>query len=220
MSAIRISFDKALEDLQREILRMGSLVETAIDDAVQSLAKQDVKMAKRVIDGDAVINNLEREIEDKCMILIATQQPLAKDLRKISTGVRIVIDLERMADHAADIAKITLRMSNDPLIKPLIDIPKMAKLAQNMVRSVLDSYVNGDTVLAQTACLKDDEIDHLYRLVFDELLEIMQKHPNTIVQGTYLLFVARYLERIADHATNIGEAVIYLETGQRKDLNQ
>lgn len=218
MSA-RQSYDKALEDLQREILRMGSLVETSIDEAVLSLSKQDPKLAQRVIDGDETIDNLERDIEDKCMVLIATQQPIAKDLRRIGAGFRIITDLERMADHATDIAKITLRLYNDPLIKPLIDIPKMAKLSQDMVRSVLDAYVNGDTDLALRACAKDDEIDRLYRLVFDELLEIMQRDSTAIVQGVHLLLVARYLERIADHATNIGEGVIYLETGERKDLN-
>lgn len=219
MGSTRQTYDKALEDLQREILRMGSLVEAAIDDAVHSLAKQDSKLAQRVIDGDEAIDDLKREIEDKCMILIATQQPIAKDLRRIGTAFGIITDLERMADHATDIAKITLRLANEPLIKPLIDIPKMAKLAQNMVRGVLDSYVNADIELAQKACSKDDEIDHLYRQVFDELLEIMQRDPRTVIQGTHLLLVARYLERIADHATNIGEGVLYLETGERKDLN-
>ncbi|MDA8234526.1 MAG: phosphate signaling complex protein PhoU [Clostridia bacterium] len=219
MVTTRHAFDMALEDLQREILRMGSLVEQSIANAVQSLEKQDIQMAKKVVEGDQVIDDLDLEIEDKCMKLIATQQPMAKDLRRIGTGFRIITDLERMADHATDIAKITIRFADQPLIKPLIDIPKMAGLAQKMVRNVLDAYVQGNVELAQEACKADDEVDHLYRLVFEELLEIMQKNTSTIFQATYLLFVARYLERIADHATNIGESVIYLETGQRKDLN-
>jgi len=219
VATTRHTFDMALEDLQREILRMGSLVEKAIADAVQSLAKQDIELAKKVVAGDQVIDDLELDIEDKCMKLIATQQPIAKDLRRIGTGFRIITDLERMADHATDIAKVTIRFADQPLIKPLIDIPKMAGLAQNMVRGVLDAYVQGNVILAQETCNADDEIDRLYRLVFDELLEIMQKDTSTIFQATHLLFVARYLERIADHATNIGEGVIYLETGQRKDLN-
>ncbi|MDA8235688.1 MAG: phosphate signaling complex protein PhoU, partial [Clostridia bacterium] len=187
--------------------------------SIQSLAKQDIELANKVVEGDQVIDDLDLEIEDKCMKLIATQQPMAKDLRRIGTGFRIIIDLERMGDHATDIAKVTRRFGNQPLIKPLIDIPKMAGLAQNMVRGVLDAYVRGDINLAQETCKVDDEIDHLYRLVLEELVEIMQKDNTTIFQATHLLFVAKYLERIADHATNIGESVIYLETGLRKDLN-
>ncbi|HEX3031651.1 MAG TPA: phosphate signaling complex protein PhoU [Bacillota bacterium] len=216
----RQGYDKELAELQRDILRMGSLVESAIDDAVQSLAQQDVELAEKVIAGDAQINNLRRDIEDHCMVLIATQQPIAKDLRRIGSAISIVTDLERMADHARDIAKITKRMAAEALIKPLIDIPKMARLAQNMVRSVLDSYVKGDVEMAQLACKGDDEIDHLSKSVYNELVEIMQRDANTIPQATHLLFVARYLERIADRATNIGEGVMYLETGERKDLNQ
>ncbi|GAW27799.1 phosphate signaling complex protein PhoU [Carboxydocella sp. ULO1] len=219
-SSVRHNFDQALEELQKEILRMGSMVETAIAKAVESLAKQDVKLAQEVIEGDEAIDELEKIIDDRCMKLIATQQPIAGDLRKIGAGLKIIVDLERIADHAADIAKVTLRLANQPLIKPLIDIPKMAKLAQEEVRGVLDAYVRGDVELAKATCAKDDEIDRLYRLVFDELVEIMQKDPSTITQATYLLFVARYLERIGDHATNIGEGVIYLETGEREDLNR
>lgn len=216
----RASYDKQLEDLQREILRMGSLVESAIDQAVHSLVKKDIKLAETIIQGDDAINIIRREIEESCLVLIATQQPIAKDLRRIIAAISIVTDLERMADHAAAIAKVTKRLDNQPLIKPLIDIPKMARLSQNMVRSVLDSYVKGDVEMALKTCHADDEIDHLYKNVFDELIEIMIRDRTTISQATYLLFVARYLERIADHATNIGEGVIYLETGERKELNQ
>jgi phosphate transport system protein len=219
VSATRHSFDLALEELQQDILRMGGLVEEAIANSVQSLAKQDLELAKKVIAGDEAIDDLELHIEDKCMKLIATQQPMARDLRRIGTGVRIIIDLERMADHATAIAKTTLKFAHQPLIKPLIDIPKMARLAQNMVRNVLDAYVHGNVNLAIDTCKADDEIDHLYKLVYDELLVLMEKDPTKIYQGTALLFVAFFLERIADHTTNIGEAIIYLETGQHKDLN-
>jgi len=218
--SVRHNFDQALDELQKDILKMGSMVEEAIARAVESLARQDVQLAQAVIDGDEDIDRLEKEIDDRCMKLIATQQPIAGDLRKIGAGLKIIVDLERIADHATDIAKVTLRLANQPLIKPLIDIPKMAKLAQEEVRGVLDAYVRGDVELAKETCKKDDEIDRLYRLVFDELVEIMQKDPSTITQATHLLFVARYLERIGDHATNIGEGVIYLETGEREDLNR
>ncbi|HEX3031855.1 MAG TPA: phosphate signaling complex protein PhoU [Bacillota bacterium] len=215
----RASYDKQLEDLQREILRMGSLVESAVDQAVHSLVRQDLKLAEAVIKGDDSVNVIRRGIEESCLVLIATQQPIAKDLRRIIAAISIVTDLERMGDHAAAIAKVTKRLANQPLIKPLIDIPKMARLAQAMVRNVLDSYVKGDVDMALQTCQADDEIDHLYKAVFDELVEIMINDRTTINQATYLLFVARYLERIADHATNIGENVIYLETGERKELN-
>lgn len=219
MSFTRQSFDKSLEELQRDILRMGSLVEQAIFDAVQSLAKQDVELAKKVMKQDDLIDDLELEIEDKCMKLIATQQPMARDLRRIGTGFRIITDLERMGDHAYDIAKITLQLAGQPLVKPLIDIPRMATLAQKLVKDCLDAYVHSDVDLARKMCQEDDEVDRLYSEVFTELIGLMTQKPATVHQATYLLFVARYIERIADHATNIGEAVIYLVTGDRSESN-
>ncbi len=219
MSSTRHAFDRALEELQQEILRMGSLVEQAIYKAVHSLAVQDVNMAEEVIKGDRVIDQMELDIEDKCLKLIATQQPIAGDLRKISTGFKIITDLERMADHSVDIARITRRLAGQPLIKPLVDIPRMAALAQQMVKDGLDAYVNGDVELAKTLKAKDDEVDHIYAQIFRELLTYMMEDPRTITQATYLLFVGRYIERIADHATNIAERVIYLVTGERPDLN-
>lgn len=219
MCSTRHSFDRALEELQQEILRMGSLVEQAIYNSVQSLAKQNIAMAEEVIKGDVVIDHMELDIEDLCLKLIATQQPIASDLRKISTGFKIITDLERMADHAVDIAKITRRLAGQPLIKPLVDIPRMAALTQQMVKDGLDAYVKGDVELANTLNNKDDEVDHIYSQIFRELLTYMMEDPRTITQATYLLFVGRYIERIADHATNIAERVIYLVTGERPDLN-
>ena len=215
----RNAFDRSLEELQQEILRMGSLVETAIYNSVKSLASQDVELAEQVIQGDRIIDQMELEIEDKCLKLIATQQPIAGDLRKISTGFKIITDLERMADHSVDIAKITRRLAGQPLIKPLVDIPRMAALTQQMAKDGLDAYVRGDVDLARTLNKKDDEVDHIYAQVFRELLTYMMEDPRTITQATYLLFVGRYIERIADHATNIGERVVYLVTGERPDLN-
>lgn len=215
----RNAFDRALEELQQEILRMGSLVETAIYNSVKSLASQDLEMAEQVIQGDKIIDHMETDIEDKCLKLIATQQPIAGDLRKISTGFKIITDLERMADHSVDIAKVTRRLAGQPLIKPLVDIPRMAALTQQMVKDGLDAYVRGDVELARTLNEKDDEVDHIYAQVFRELLTYMMEDPRTITQATYLLFVGRYIERIADHATNIGERVVYLVTGERPVLN-
>jgi len=215
----RRTFDKALRDLQQEILRMGSFVEETIANSVLALAKQDVELADKIIAGDDVIDETERDIQDRCMKLIATQQPMAKDLRRIAAGFKIIIDLERMADNACDIAKVAKRIAGQPLIKPLIDIPRMAQITQGMVKEGLDSYVREDVDLALAMCKRDDDVDQLYSQVFRELLVLMMEDPKKITQATHLLFVARYLERIADHATNIGEEVLFLVTGERKELN-
>ncbi|WP_366924936.1 phosphate signaling complex protein PhoU [Metallumcola ferriviriculae] len=198
---------------------MGSMVEEAIDRAVTSLKNQDAQLALQVRAGDEAIDDMELEIEDRCVKLIATQQPMAKDLRKISVAFKIITDLERMADYASDIAKSTIKISKEPLIKPLIDIPRMAKLTQKMVKDSLDSYVNEDVQLAESLAAADDEVDSLHSQVLRELLTYMMEDPKTIHQATHLTFVSRYLERIADHATNIGERVIYMVTGKRQDLN-
>ncbi|OPY58370.1 MAG: hypothetical protein A4E55_00954 [Pelotomaculum sp. PtaU1.Bin035] len=215
----RTTFDQTLSELKQEILRMGFHVEEAIYRAVESMAKQDVNMAQSVIDGDVLIDNLELEIEDLCMKLIATQQPMAKDLRRIAVGLKIITDLERMADYSCGIAKITKRLVGQPLIKPLIDIPRMAQLAQKMVKESLDAYVREDVGLAANLATDDKQVDSLHSQVFRELLVLMMENPKTINQATSLLFASRYLERIADHATNIGERVIYLVTGKREVLN-
>ncbi len=212
---MRQSYDQELEGLRAELLRMGELVSKAIEDAVQSLAKQDEELAKRVIAGDDAIDQLEMDIEDKCMVLIARQQPMARDLRIIGTGLKITTDLERMGDHAFDIAKVTLRLAHQPLIKPLVDIPRMARLAQRMLSDSLEAYMKLDIALAERVCLADNEVDNLNQQVFRELLTYMMEDQRTISQATQLIFVSRYLERIADHATNIAEWVIYLVTGQR-----
>ncbi len=212
---IRHNYDQELEQLRQGLLKMGKAVDGAIDDAVTSLAKQDIEQARRVMDFDDVIDQMEIDIEDKCMVLIARQQPMARDLRVISTGLKITTDLERMGDHAYDIAKIALSMANQPLIKPLVDIPRMAQMSQKMLKDSLEAYTTLDIALAEQVCLNDDEVDNIYHQVFRELLTYMMEDPKTISQATQLIFVARYLERIADHATNIAEWTIYLVTGQR-----
>ncbi|OIQ62240.1 phosphate signaling complex protein PhoU [Neomoorella thermoacetica] len=217
----RQGFQNSLEELQQNILRMGSIVEQTIAKSVECLAKQDDKMAAEVVEGDVVVDDLELLIENQCLKLIATQQPMAKDLRKIAAGFKIITDLERMADYSVDIARTAQRIlaTGQPLIKPLIDIPRMAELAQVMVKQSLDAYVREDTELAYRVARADDQIDSLHNQVFRELLVLMMEDPKTINQATHLLFVSRYLERIADHATNIAEDAIYLVTGERKELN-
>ncbi|SMD04418.1 phosphate signaling complex protein PhoU [Sporomusa malonica] len=213
---MRHSYDQELEHLRQSLLDMGKAVGGAIEDAVISLARQDLELARRVMDFDDQIDQMEVDIEDKCMVLIARQQPIARDLRIIGTGLKITTDLERMGDHAYDIAKITLSMANQPLIKPLVDIPRMAQMSQRMLKDALEAYTALDIPLAEQVCLNDDEVDHIYHQVFRELLTYMMEDPKTITQATQLIFVARYLERIADHATNIAEWTIYLVTGQRR----
>lgn len=217
--ATRQSFDKALAELQQDVLRMASVVEKSTYNAVKSLATQDPILAGEVIEGDDIVDEQRHQIEDKIIKIIATQQPMAKDLRILITGIRIVMSLERMADHSVDIARVTMCLADQKLIKPLVGITAMAKLAQQMVKDGLDAYVHNDPEKAREMCEADDEVDHIYHQTFKHLVAHMKRDPETIGQATYLLFVARFLERIADHATNIGEAVVYQATGELKELN-
>lgn len=212
----RQSFDKALQELQQDILRMAGLVEQAIYESVETLMKQDVAAAAQVIIGDETIDDLFLDIEAKIIKLIATQQPMAKDLRIVVTGMKILISLERMADHAVDIARTTMCLAGRPFkVEPVQYIPQMANLAQQMLKDVLDAYVHGDIERAKRICAGDDEVDYIFDRVFRDLIACMKKDPKLVVESSYLLYVSRYLERIADHATNIGEAVVYLVTGKR-----
>ena len=212
---VRHSYEQELAHLQQSLLEMGQTVAIAIDRAVAALASQDTAMARQVLEGDDAVDQWQIDIEDRCMILIARQQPMARDLRIIGTGLKITTDLERIGDHAYDIAKITLELADQPLIKPLVDIPRMAQMAQKMLKESLDAYIRQDVALAEQICLDDDNVDDIYYQVFRELLTYMMEDPRNIGQATQLLFVARYLERIADHSTNVAEWVIYLVTGER-----
>lgn len=211
----KVVFEEKMSWLQDKLQQMGNLVEDAIAKSVEALKTQDLKLAQAVIDGDDQIDDLEREIEEKILEVIATQQPMAKDLRRVATLFKMISDLERMADYATSIAKITLRIANQPLIKPLVDIPRMAIISQKMVKQSLDAYVREDVELARAVGKDDDEVDNLYSQIFRELLTIMMENPKTITQATHLLFVGRWLERISDHATNIAEEVIFLVTGDK-----
>jgi len=216
----REQFHTELLKLQQEILRMGALVEEQMARAVQSLTEQNLELADLVVADDDKVDNLEMDIERRCLTMLALQQPLAGDLRTVSTALKIITDLERMADHAVDIAKVTRQIAPEPFVKPLVDIPRMATVAAHMVRSALNAYVARDVDMALAMIRMDDEVDHLYRVIFEDLLDIMRQDPASSYQATYLLFVANYLERIADHATNLGEWVLYMVTGERKSLNR
>jgi phosphate transport system regulatory protein PhoU len=214
----RHSFDQGLDDLHLDLIKMGSLVEESIDNTIIALKKQDIEMAKQVFKNDDIIDDLEQRIEKKCMNLIARQQPLAKDLRTISTALKIITDMERIADHSADIAEITIRMAHEKYIKPLIDIPKMAEMAKKMVNKSIDAYIKQDINLAQEVCASDDDVDELFNKIILELINIMKNDPTAVEQGTDLMFIAKYLERMADHATNIGEWVVFNVTGEHDHL--
>lgn len=212
-------FDKELEDLHLELIKMSSLVEESIENTILALKKQDTNLAEKVFRNDDVIDEFERKIEKMCLNLIARQQPLAKDLRIISTSLKIITDLERIADHSADIAELTLRMANEKYIKPLVDIPKMAELAKLMVNKTIDAYVKQDIELAQKVIDSDDDVDDLFNKIKIELTNIMKNDSTAVDQVIDLLFVAKYLERMADHATNIGEWVIFNVTGEHGSIS-
>ncbi len=218
--ATRQQFDHALEELRQKIFELGSRVEERIGQAVDSLAHQDLEQANTVVVGDLEINDLQGKIEEKCILLIATQQPVSSDLRKVVAGFKISMYLERMSDLAVDLAKLTLRIGHDKLIKPLIDIPRMAVLVREMIKTGLQSYVHEDVEAAQKMALTDDEVDHLYAQIFRELLVIMMQDPKTINQANHLIFAGRFLERMGDYCTNIAEETVYIVTAKRSDLNE
>jgi len=215
----RLHFQQKLEEVKHKVLRMGSLVEVIVDKAVTSLKEQNLELAKTIVEEDDKIDDMDLEIEMDCMKLLALQQPLAKDLRTIATALKIITDLERMGDHAVNISKITLEIGKEPLIKPLIDIPRMAKIAQDMIRLSLDAFVKEDTELAKKVAQMDQEVDDIYQAIIDELLEMIVKDPSITKQATKLMFVGRYLERIADHTTNVCERIIYMVTGKLEEIN-
>lgn len=209
-----------LDKLKEEILRMGRLLEEQIHNAVKALADKDPDLAHKVIEKDEIIDQMELDIERKALGLIALRQPMARDLRLIGTCLRIIIDIERMADHAEDIARVAVELHKQMYIKPLIDIPRMAKLAQDMVNISLTAFIQGDVQLAMSLIPFEIEMDALYDQVFRELLSYMMQDHRNIPQATAFLLVAGHLERIADHSTNLAEMVVYTVDGKRIDLNE
>lgn len=208
-------FDEELHDLNKEILKMGALAEEAIYKSVEALKNRDKEMAHAVVESDSLIDKLELEIDERCTDLIARYQPMAKDLRFITTGMKINSELERIADIAVDIAQRTLEIVDKPLLKPLVDIPKLATVAQNMVKLSIDAFVKGDNELAKKVLLSDSEADTLRNSIQKELVDdYMVKDASTAPRAVQLLLIARFLERICDHSTNIAEDVIYMVQAQ------
>ncbi len=215
----RTAFEHQLSEIQEEMLVMAGMVESAIERGVGALKAADVDLARRVIAEDIDINRKRYQIEDKCLELIATQAPLAGDLRTIVSVLQISVDLERMGDHAEGIAKIALMQADQPPLKPYIDIPRMAEVATSMLMQSLEAFKRRDTALARRVCDRDDEVDALYEQVYRELLTFMISEPKTIERATWLIWVAHNLERIADRVTNICERVVYLVDGRIEEMN-
>lgn len=215
----RTAFEHELAEIQEDMLVMAGMVETAIERGIHALKSRDVALAQQIIADDANINRKRYEIEDKCLELIATQQPLAGDLRTIVSVLHISVDLERMGDHAEGIAKIAVMLADEPPLKPYIDIPRMAEVGRAMLMDSLEAFKHRDTDLARATSSRDDEVDALYEQVYRELLTYMINDPKTIQRATYLIWVAHNLERIADRVTNICERVVYLVEGHIREMN-
>ena len=208
------TYEADLERLQEKILRMGGLVEDSISKAMQALVERRPELARDTMARDHLVNRLEVEIDEQCIELLALRQPAAVDLRLIITGLKISTDLERIGDLAVNMCERVLELLEAPVLKPLIDLPRMADKARGMLRDSLDAYVRRDPILAQDVCARDDEVDDLNKQVFRELLTYMLENPANIPRALSLGAIGRYMERIADHATNIAEMVIYLVKGK------
>ncbi|HBX71257.1 MAG TPA: phosphate transport system regulatory protein PhoU [Chloroflexi bacterium] len=214
----RETLDRKTHEILDEILVLGSMVEDAILSSVDSLKKRDIEAAKRIYQGDKAINEKRFAIENDTLILIATQQPMARDLRVMASVLEIASELERMGDYAKGIAMINIRMGNEPLIKPLIDVPHMAEITADMLHRALGAFAAGDTAAARSIPKEDDTVDALYNQVYRELLTFMIKDPSTIDNATFLLWVAHNLERAADRVINICERTLFVETGELVEI--
>ena len=208
-------FDEELRDLSNDILKIGAFAQEAIYKSIEALKNRDKEMAKSVVENDKKIDELELSIDEKCLDLIARHQPMAKDLRFITTGMKLNNELERIADIAVDIAQRVLELVDKPLLKPLVDIPQLSSIAQDMVKTAIDAFIKGDIELATKVLLSDPEADKLRNAIQKELVEeYMVKDGSTSLRAVQLLLIARFLERICDHATNIAEDIIYMVKAQ------
>lgn len=216
MSA-RIEFDKELEALHLDLIRMGGLIDEAIDHSVTALENHDHELAKAVVENDRQIDDLDRTIESRCLSLLLRQQPVASDLRAVSTALKMVTDMERIGDQAADIADLTLRFDDTPFIKSLEHIPLMARIVSSMVKDSIRAFINGDAQFSREIIQRDDNVNHLFETVKREIVAILTKSVESADQAVDFLMIAKYLERIGDHAVNICGWVIFSVTGKHKN---
>lgn len=214
----RETFEAEIQEVKDNVLVLGSMVEQALLDSVEALRKRDIKAAEKVFAEDKAINKKRFEIESQLMILIATQQPMARDLRLLASSLEIVSELERMGDYAKGIANINIRMGDTSLLKPLIDVPRMAEKGVDMLHRALTAFVNSDVETARTIPVEDDEVDALYNQVYRELMTFVIQDPKTIERANWLLWVAHNLERFADRVTNICERTIFIVTGNMGEI--
>lgn len=219
VTANRLHFERELRELRDEVLLLGSMVDRAIDRSIDALRRLDQAEARGIIADDALINRKRFEIEERVMQMLARQQPMAGDLRIILAALSVVGDLERMGDHAQGTAKIVLLHGDEQLLKPLIDVPRMAEKARDMLRRSLQAFTSRDAEASRRIAAEDDEVDLLYDQVYRELIAFMLADPRTITRATYLLWVAHNLERIADRVTNICERTVFAVTGQFEEFN-
>lgn len=215
----RYELEKELNMLHRHLVKMGALIEESIEDTIRALKKQDINLAKKVIKNDDKIDKWEQKIEHECINIIAMQSPMAKDLREITSVLKMITDLERIADHCADISEYTIKLANQEYIKPLVDIPLMVAKVREMLKLVIDSYVERDPNKALLVCKSDDIIDQYFNDIVLELQGIMEKESNKVAQCINLILIVKYIERMADHTTNIGEWIIYNITGNHEIYN-
>ncbi|MGD8404574.1 MAG: phosphate signaling complex protein PhoU [Anaerolineales bacterium] len=218
MATTRQTFDNELKELKDEILVLGSMVEQAILASVETLKKRDIEAAREILKDDRKINEKRFELENKLMVLIATQQPMAHDLRLLASSMEIIGELERMGDYAKGIANINIRMGDAPLLKPLIDVPRMANKDVDMLHRALTAFVEEDVEAAETIPIEDDEVDALYNQVYRELMTFVISDPRTMERANWLLWVAHNLERVADRVTNICERTIFIVTGELMEI--
>ncbi|HEY7590091.1 MAG TPA: phosphate signaling complex protein PhoU [Candidatus Limnocylindrales bacterium] len=215
----RLAFDRELQDVKDSVLRMGSLVEEAIRSSIDALVRHDAEAASGVIEADAGINEVQRKVSSMITATIATQAPVARDLRFLLTLDHVAYELERIGDHAASVAKQGREMAQEPPLKGYIDLPRMGELAAQLVRGILRALVDIDHEMARRVARQDDEVDHLYHRIFDEVLDLMRADPANVERGARIMLAAHYLERIGDRVTNIAEDVVFLATGDIEDLN-
>jgi len=208
-------FNDELSDLRDNLREMSQLILNSLEQAIQSLINKDQRLAQQVIENDERIDRMELDIEEQCLQLIALKHPVSKKLRVITSGMKVISELERVGDRAVNIASASQYLSSKPMVKPLIDIPRMAELTQNMLKDSLDAYLRGDVNLAKSVWERDKLVDQINEQIFRELLTFMLEYPHTISRGIHLIFVADNLERIGDHATNLAERVIYIVNGER-----
>ncbi|MBM7584681.1 phosphate transport system protein [Bacillus pakistanensis] len=220
MSAVRVQFDANLKELQDKLMELGKLATVALERSIQAIEAQDIDRCLEIIEDDQKADQLEEEINDLAILLIAKQQPVATDLRRIIVAIKVAADLERIADFGVNVAKSAIRIGKEPLIKPINNIKKMYSLTHEMIQLTLESFVEEDIIKAKRIADIDDQVDDLYGETIRELLEMNKQKPEHTAQITQLSFVCRYLERAADHTTNIAEGVFYLVKGRRYDLNE